>query len=90
MFSKSASRSMSSSEVSRTIAGMCFRPAFEDARQRRSPMISSKPSGVSRTTMGCSRPNSRMEWTSSASSSSSKTWRGCFGLGMICPTGISW
>ena len=40
-FSSSASRSMSLSSVSRTMAGMAVRPASWEARQRRSPMISS-------------------------------------------------
>ena len=39
--------------------------------------------------MGCSTPISRMLCTSSASSSSSKTLRGCLGFGRIAVTGIS-
>ncbi len=40
-FSSSASRSMSESSVSRTIAGIASRPASWAARQRRSPITSS-------------------------------------------------
>ena len=40
-------------------------------------------SGMRRTTMGWSTPISRIEWTSSAMWSSSKTVRGCLGLGRI-------
>ena len=40
MFSNNASRSMLSSAVSRTIAGMVARPAAWAARQRRSPITS--------------------------------------------------
>ena len=44
---------------------------------------------ASRTTIGCSRPNSRIECASSASASSSNSVRGCCGLGRIALTGIS-
>src|SRR5271165_1627553 len=39
--------------------------------------------------MGCMRPNSRMEWMSSASASSSNTCRGWRGFGSISPGSIS-
>lgn len=90
MFSRSASRSIDSSAVCRTIAGIASSSACCDARSRRSPMTSSYSSfPSSRTTMGCMSPNSRIECSSSASASSSKASRGCFGLGLIEPTGIS-
>ena len=43
----------------------------------------------SRTTIGWSSPNSRTEWLSSSSASSSKTWRGCLGLGTTSSTATS-
>ena len=80
-FSSSASRSMASSGVSLTIAGMLSSPARWLARQRRSPMMSSNfvpssPVSAGRTTIGCRTPNSRIECSSSLRSSSSKTVRG--------------
>jgi hypothetical protein len=90
MFSISASRSMSSSWVSRTIAGMTSSPARCDARQRRSPMMSSNcPLPRLRTTTGCSKPTSVMEVASSSRASSSKVWRGCRGFGEMAPIGTS-
>ncbi len=74
--------------VSRTIAGIVSSPASWLARHRRSPMTSWYCSGpIRRTTIGCMRPNSRIECTSSPSASSSKTLRGCLGLGWICSGG---
>jgi hypothetical protein len=90
MFSSRASRSIASSAVPRTIAGMRSSSAACAARQRRSPITSWNELGeTSRTTIGCSRPNSRIECCSSASASSSNEVRGCLGLGWMAPTGIS-
>ncbi len=90
MFSSSASRSIASSPVLRTMAGSRCSPARSAARQRRSPITSSKaPSASSRTTIGCSSPNSRIECSSSASASSSNAVRGCWGLGRIAEISIS-
>ena len=87
-FSSSASRSIASSAVLRTMAGMVSSPRSRVARQRRSPMTSSYvPGEVSRTTTGCSRPNSRIEALSSSSASSSKTCRGCLAFARIASTG---
>ncbi len=90
MFSSSASRSMASSAVRRTIAGMVSSPARCEARQRRSPITSSySPRPSSRNTMGCISPNSRIECSSSDNASSSKTCLGCFGFGRMSPMGTS-
>ena len=72
-------------------------PASSQARQRRSPMMSSYlASGLSaigassgRTMTGWSTPTSLIEAASSASSSSSKTVRGCFVFGIIAVSGSS-
>ena len=87
-----------SSWVSLMMAGMVSRPARSLARSRRSPMMSSKRtpcvgvrrsagSATRRTTTGCSTPISRIDAASSASSSSSKTVRGCLGFGRMAAIG---
>ena len=47
------------------------------------PEASSSSAGMGRTTTGCNTPISRIEFTSSAMSSSSKACRGCLGFGRI-------
>ena len=66
------------------------RPARWEARQRRSPMMSSyRPGPAARTTTGWSRPTCLMDSASSSSASSSKVRLGCRGFGVIEETSIS-
>ena len=60
------------------MAGIVESPARFEARQRRSPAISSKRSGVDdgRTKTGCNKPIALIDAESSASESSSKWFRG--------------
>jgi hypothetical protein len=59
------------SSNSATMAGIVSRLARRDARQRRSPAISSNCDPTGRTRIGCRTPCSRMESASSVSESSS-------------------
>jgi hypothetical protein len=62
--------------------GIVAMPAILDARQRRSPAISSYPPAVRGWTMtGCNTPRSRIESASAVSEASSKRLRGWDGLG---------
>ena len=94
MFSNNASRSMLSSAVSRTIAGIVASPACLGRPPAALPhheLVPGPPAcaGIARTTIGCIRPNSRMECTSSASASSSNTCLGWRGLRSIADGSIS-
>ena len=73
------------------MAGIVDRPARFEARQRRSPAMSSNRSGVvdGRTNTGCNKPIALIDAESSASESSSKWFRGWFGFGSIEETEIS-
>src|SRR6188472_1905203 len=77
------------SSNSTTIAGMLSRFAIPDARQRRSPAMSSNFGPLGRTRIGWRTPCSRIESASSVSDSSSYERRGWAGFGRILPTGIS-
>src|SRR6266545_475314 len=90
MFSSNASRSISSSRVSRMIAGIISMPSAIAARQRRSPITSSyRPWVSSRTTIGCNRPTCWIEDFSSSKDSSSNTCRGWRGFGLMSRTATS-
>ena len=81
MFSSNASRSITSSAVCRTIAGMRLEPGRCVARHRRSPMTSSYVSAAELADDDrLQEPELRMESYSSSIASSSNTWRGCFGV----------
>jgi hypothetical protein len=90
MFSISASSSDSASPCGRTSAGMRSNPAMRAARQRRSPAISSYvPPATGRRSTGWRTPRSRSESASATSDVSSKSVRGCRGLGAISSTATS-
>ena len=59
------------SSNSATIAGIVSRSAMLDARQRRSPAMSSNFEPLGRTRIGCRTPCSRIDAASSVSDSSS-------------------
>src|SRR5437588_6661839 len=82
------SRAVSSSK-STTMAGIVSRCASREARQRRSPAMSSYWLPTGRTRIGCRTPCSRMLSASSVSESSSYESRGCAGLGRIRSIGTS-
>src|SRR6478609_6531381 len=87
-FSMIAISSAVSSSMSSTIAGMAACSASFEARQRRSPAMSSKrPSASGRTRTGWRTPCSRIEAASSSSASWLIAMRGFCGLGSILSSG---
>ena len=82
-FSMSASSSTSRLLASRTMTGSVSSPASPEARQRRSPAMSSYLPLTSRTMSGWMMPRSLIESTISARSSALKFLRGWSGLGTM-------
>ncbi len=82
-FSINASSSTARSSASRTITGTSANPSNCDARQRRSPAISSNCPPRSRTISGWTMPCSRIESASSRNASSENFLRGCNEQGRI-------
>ena len=80
---------MNKRKSGRKTTGTVARPASFAARSRRSPVTTSYPWPVRRTTIGCRIPTSRIDAANSASVSSSNRLLGCFGLGAIALAGTS-